>query len=166
MPPQPDGIWKSTYSGLQWKNASGPDRYRRGLYTYLKRTSPYPAMQTFDAGSGEVCQVRRIRTNTPLQALVGLNDPAFFEAAGALAVRMDQSSGELKSKLLNGFRSVLIRHPEQYEIERLEKLYHSLKDAIENEQELLQSAGVPDGNARLVVIANVLLNLDETLSKP
>ena len=166
MPPQPGGIWKSTYSGLQWKNATGPDRYRRGLYTYLKRTSPYPAMQTFDAGSGEVCQVRRIRTNTPLQALVGLNDPAFFEAAGALAVRMDQSSGELKSKLVNGFRSVLIRHPEQYEIERLEKLYHSLKDAIENEQELLQSAGVPDGNARLVVIANVLLNLDETLSKP
>ena len=81
MPPQPSGVWKTTYSGDDWKNATGPDRYRRGLYTYLKRTSPYPAMTTFDAGSGEVCQVRRIRTNTPLQALVTLNDAAFLEAA-------------------------------------------------------------------------------------
>ncbi|MEK6239393.1 MAG: DUF1549 and DUF1553 domain-containing protein, partial [Planctomycetales bacterium] len=70
MPPQPGGVWKSTYSGAKWKNATGPNRYRRALYTFKKRTSPYPAMITFDSGAGEVCQIRRVRTNTPLQALV------------------------------------------------------------------------------------------------
>ena len=90
MPPQPPGIWKSTYSGEKWKNAEGEDRYRRGLYTYLKRTSPYPAMTTFDAGSGEVCQIRRIRTNTPLQALITLNDVVYLEAAGQLAKQRPQ----------------------------------------------------------------------------
>ena len=75
MPPQPDGLWRSTYNGQKWVNAEGEDRFRRALYTYLKRTTPYPSMTTFDGGSGEVCQIRRIRTNTPLQALVTLNDP-------------------------------------------------------------------------------------------
>ncbi|NDD66011.1 MAG: DUF1553 domain-containing protein, partial [Acidobacteria bacterium] len=72
MPPQPSGLWRSTYNGQKWIDSEGEDRYRRGLYTYLKRTTPYPLMTTFDAGSGEVCQIRRLRTNTPLQALVTL----------------------------------------------------------------------------------------------
>ena len=81
-------MWRSTYNGQKWVNAEGEDRFRRALYTYLKRTTPYPSMTTFDGGSGEVCQIRRIRTNTPLQALVTLNDPVYLEAAGALAKRM------------------------------------------------------------------------------
>ena len=88
MPPQPSGIWKTTYSDKKWINAEGEDRYRRGLYTYWKRTSPFPAMTTFDAGSGEVCLIRRVRTNTPLQALITLNDPSFVEASGGLATQM------------------------------------------------------------------------------
>lgn len=162
MPPQPPGVWKSTYSGDKWKNATGPDRYRRGVYTYLKRTSPHPAMTTFDAGSGEVCQIRRVRTNTPLQALVTLNDVAFVEAAGALAQRM--------TDIAHGFRLVLIRPPSTKELARLEELLTSMKAHYENDpvaaKELLAAAGLKDGNAAMIAVANVLLNLDETLTKP
>ena len=162
MPPQPSGVWKSTYSGEKWKNAMGPDRYRRGVYTYLKRTSPYPALTTFDAGSGEVCQIRRIRTNTPLQALITLNDTSFLEAAGALSKRM--------KNLEHGFRLVLIRPPSSKELARLQTLHATMKEHYsgnpESAQELLKSAGLGDGDAAMVAVANVLLNLDETLTKP
>ena len=166
MPPQPPGIWKSTYSGEKWKNAQGDDRYRRGLYTYLKRTSPYPAMTTFDAGSGEVCQIRRIRTNTPLQALITMNDVVYLEAAGKLAQRMESTGKDLSSKIAAGFQMVLVREADDSEIARLAKLYHSLEDEMSDGGELLESAKVTDGDPRLVVIASVLLNLDETLMKP
>ena len=162
MPPQPAGVWKSTYSGNKWKNATGPDRYRRGLYTYLKRTSPHPALMTFDAGSGEVCQIRRVRTNTPLQALVTLNDTAFVEAAGALSKRM--------GNLAHGFRLVLTRPPTERELQRLTALYDELKRDFgqrpEDAKTLLKSAGLGEGDAALVAVANVLLNLDEALMKP
>jgi hypothetical protein len=165
MPPQPSGVWKTTYSGDDWKNATGPDRYRRGLYTYLKRTSPYPAMTTFDAGSGEVCQVRRIRTNTPLQALVTLNDTAFLEAAGGLAKRMQQSSSDLEKQIVNGFTMALVRKPTPRETKRLLDLYASLAIDEEASKSLLQASALSEGDPRLVAIANVLLNLDETLMK-
>lgn len=162
MPPQPPGIWKTTYSGEKWVNAEGPDRYRRGLYTFLKRTSPHPTMTTFDAGSGEVCQIRRLRTNTPLQALITLNDPAFVEAAGALSQRMQD--------LAHGFRLVLTRPPDPTELARLEQLYHSLKSDFDADPEagkkLLRSARLDDGDPALVAVASVILNLDETLTKP
>ncbi len=166
MPPQPSGIWKSTYSGAKWKNATGANRYRRALYTYKKRTSPYPAMITFDSGSGEVCQIRRVRTNTPLQALVTLNDTAYVEAAGALALRMEKSAETTRDQIANGFRMVLIRHAEIAELDRLVVLYDSLKDELANGKALLKSAGLTSGDPRLVAVANVLLNLDETLMKP
>jgi hypothetical protein len=88
MPSQPDGIWQSPYSGESWKLSEGEDRYRRALYTYWKRTAPYPSMITFDSPSREFCQLRRLRTNTPLQALVTLNDPVYVEAAQRLAETM------------------------------------------------------------------------------
>lgn len=172
MPPQPSGIWKTTYSGETWKNATGEDRYRRGLYTYLKRTSPYPAMITFDAGSGEVCQLRRVRTNTPLQALVTLNDTVFVEAAGALALKMHQSGDDLREQITNGFSRVLVRQPDTKELETLVTLYHSLENQLSDSQTLTESAGLSRAangkrvDARLIAIANVLLNLDETLTKP
>lgn len=170
MPPQPPGVWKSTYSALKWKNAQGPDRYRRGLYTYWKRTSPYPSMIAFDAGSGEVCQVRRVRTNTPLQALITLNDPVFLEAAGALAQQMSQTKGDFNQQIAHGFRKILIRPPADEERDRLVKLYQSLKTDYESNPDaakiLLQSAGLKTGDAAMVAVANVLLNLDETLTKP
>ena len=166
MPPQPAGIWKSTYSGEKWKTATGPDRYRRGLYTYLKRTSPHPAMITFDAGSGEVCQIRRIRTNTPLQALITLNDEAYLEAAGALAAIMKKSSEKLSEQITLGFRRVLVRPPEPEELQRLIALYHQLQPELSDPAALLSSANLKEGDPSLVALASVLLNLDETLMKP
>ncbi len=170
MPPQPAGVWKTTYSDLKWQTAADADRYRRGLYTYWKRTSPYPAMTTFDAGSGEVCQIRRVRTNTPLQALVTLNDPAFVEAAGALAKQMSEVNGNLTEQLHRGFRLVLTRPPADEETSRLIALYASMRAEFASDQKaankLTQAAGGQQGDAALVAVANVLLNLDETLMKP
>lgn len=170
MPPQPEGVWKSTYNALKWQDATGPNRYRRALYTYWKRTSPYPSMITFDAGSGEVCQIRRVRTNTPLQALVMLNDPAFIEAAGSLAGRMAKVEGGLAEKLNRGFRLTLTRNPRAEETSTLVGLYESLIAQYENDKEsaskLSKVAGLEDGDAAMIAVANVLLNLDETLTKP
>ncbi|MDA0810536.1 MAG: PSD1 and planctomycete cytochrome C domain-containing protein [Planctomycetota bacterium] len=170
MPPQPEGVWKSTYNALKWQDSVGPNRYRRGLYTYWKRTSPYPAMTTFDAGSGEVCQIRRVRTNTPLQALVTLNDPAFVEAAGALAQRMDEVDGTVAAKIQRGFRLTLTRPPTENEVSRLVELYEALSsDFVSNPEaatQLVKAAGLESGDAALISVANVLLNLDETLMKP
>ena len=170
MPPQPSGVWKSTYNALKWKDAIGPDRYRRALYTYWKRTSPYPAMTTFDAGSGEVCQIRRVRTNTPLQALVTLNDPAFVEAAGVLSKRMAGSEGDVAAKINRGFRIVLTRPPEGEETARLVSLYQLLKsdfaDDSQAAERLVKASQLEEGDAALIAVANVLLNLDEALMKP
>ena len=94
MPPQPDGVWQSVYSNESWVESKGKDKYRRAIYTYLKRTSPYPSFITFDAGSREVCTIRRTVTNTPLQALVTLNDPVYLEAAYSFAKSMDMDDVE------------------------------------------------------------------------
>ena len=93
MPMQPPGIWASVYSGDTWVTSAGEDQFRRGIYTFIKRTSPYPSMLTFDGTSRETCTVRRIRTNTPLQALTTLNDPVYVEAAQALARQMIMQGG-------------------------------------------------------------------------
>ena len=179
MPPQPDGIWRTVYSGLAWKTSPGEDRYRRGLYTFWRRSSPYPAMTTFDAGSGEFCVVRRIRTNTPLQALVTLNDPAFIEAAGALAgAMMRQTPGDVKSRMVYGFRRVLVRAPDANETARLLKLFTEsaaqYRSRTADATALVKAANptataLPKGVAEAaawVTVSNVLLNLDETVMKP
>jgi len=174
MPPQPEGIWRAVYSGLKWETSLGEDGHRRALYTFWRRTSPYPSMTTFDAGSGEVCTVRRIRTNTPLQALVTLNDPAFVEAAGALARRMCLRS---KHEIDEGFELVLARPPRNAERSRLMKLYESTQHQFaahpDAAKELLNDAHVSPSSAddapdlaAWTTVANVLLNLDETLTRP
>ncbi len=175
MPPQPDGIWRAVYSGLKWKTSPGPDRYRRALYTFSRRTSPYPSMTTFDAGSGEVCTIRRIRTNTPLQALVTLNDPVFVEAAGALGRRMEGS--DLADGIRRGFELVLARDPAPQEQQRLSNLFataqHDFAKEPNSAKELLESANLQvragerrEDLAAWTLLANVLLNLDETMTKP
>ena len=176
MPPQPDGLWRSTYNGQRWVNAEGEDRFRRALYTYLKRTTPYPSMTTFDGGSGEVCQIRRIRTNTPLQALVTLNDPVYLEAAGALAATMAAVDGDPSIKASAGLRRALIRPLRDGEILPLIKLQHDAAQEYaslpDEAAALIKSAGTkaPDGlsdsdYAAWIVVANTILNLDEFLTK-
>lgn len=177
MPPQPDGLWRSTYNGQKWVNAEGEDRFRRALYTYLKRTTPYPSMITFDAGSGEVCQIRRIRTNTPLQALVTLNDPVYLEAAGGFARRMLQDGGGEPALVIErGLRFALIRPLRKGEAEPLERLRrdalaeYRANPASGAELVKISRAQAPKGMtepefAAWIVVANTILNLDEFLTR-
>lgn len=144
MPSQPAGVWKNPYNGQQWVQAEGEDRYRRAIYTYWRRTNPYPAMAMFDAPSREFCISRRIRTNTPLQALVTLNDPAFWEAAEGLAAKMKASGGSTGDQIKVGYRMALARDPSP---ETLTALIQLAKDSS------------------LPVVANTILNLDEYLTK-
>ncbi len=176
MPPQPAGLWRSTYSGKTWVDAEGEDRFRRGLYTYLKRTTPYPSMMTFDGGSGEVCQIRRIRTNTPLQALVALNDPVYLEAAAGLARRMIEQAETPASRAARGLRLALIRPLRKGEAAPLVALQKEAQKAFEAAPEkaeaLLRSARATAPNgvskpafAAWIVAANAVLNLDEFLTR-
>ena len=122
-PPQPDGVWKSVYSGAKWTTSEGDDRYRRALYTYSKRTSGYPPFLTFDAPTRDVCSARRIPTNTPLQALVTLNDPAHIEFAQAFAKRMADAGPDLATRLAHGYRLLTLRQPPTQVIDTLSRLH-------------------------------------------
>lgn len=173
MPPQPEGIWRNPYSSEKWLAAKGEDRYRRGLYTFLRRTSPYPAMMTFDATSREFCTVRRVRTNTPLQSLTLLNDEAMLEMARALAKRMMlEVEGDARARAEYGFRLCLTRRPRAAELERLVALFNQQKANYHASAQT--TAQLLKGEARELpapelaawtIVANVLLNLDETLTK-
>ena len=175
MPPQPAGLWRSTYNGKTWVDAEGEDRFRRSLYTYLKRTTPYPSLTMFDAGSGEVCQIRRIRTNTPLQALVTLNDPVYLEAAAALAKRMVNQSADADSRISYGLRLALIRALSQGETEPLVRLQREVKSKFAESPEQAAAiiktcrgiAGEMNSAefASWIVTANAILNLDEFLTR-
>ncbi|HNG33197.1 MAG TPA: DUF1553 domain-containing protein, partial [Blastocatellia bacterium] len=176
MPPQPAGLWRTTYNAKTWVDAEGEDRFRRGLYTYLKRTTPYPAMTTFDGGSGEVCQIRRLRTNTPLQALVTLNDPVYLEAAAGLAGRMLLEAATPESRAAYGLRLALIRPLHAGETAPLLALWKDAQTdfaaAPEKADALLKlsRARVPVGVGKIefaawIVTANTILNLDEVLNR-
>ena len=121
MPLQPEGVWQVVYNGDRWETSQGEDRYRRALYTLWRRTSPYPAMTTFDAPSGEVCTLRRMPTNTPLQALVTLNDPLALEAAEHLAGRArEEAGGDVdQDDRERAYMLALARKPAEAEVARL-----------------------------------------------
>jgi hypothetical protein len=176
MPPQPDGLWQSAYSGAKWVTATGEDRYRRGVYTYAKRTAPYPAATTFDAPSREICTVRRVATNTPLQALVTLNDTAFVEMAQALARKMYAAGRTPEERIGHGLQRALVRPGRPEEVAILKDLYEArLAHYARHEDEARKLATDPLGPApngmpvaelaALTAVANVILNLDEFLNK-
>jgi hypothetical protein len=179
MPAQPPGVWKTIYNARNWVTSDGEDRFRRALYTYWKRTSPYPAMLIFDAESRDVCTVRRVATNTPLQALVLMNDPVFLEAAAALARRMiDEGGSVAESRMAVGFRRLFVRSPSQSELARLEELRmaaeRKFREKPESAADFLKSCNVSDElaapfhleeYASYVVVASVLLNLDEAITR-
>ncbi len=173
FPLQPDGIWDNPYSDDVWQTSEGADRHRRGLYTFIRRTSPYPSFMTFDATSREFCTVRRVRTNTPLQALTGLNDEAFFEAARALAVRVAvPGPASARRRASEAFRLVTGRHPTEGEVDAIVGSYkrqlarYRLKPA-DAAKVMKASAPSPQvtEQAAWTLVANALLNLDETLTK-
>ncbi|MEO2090547.1 MAG: PSD1 and planctomycete cytochrome C domain-containing protein, partial [Gemmataceae bacterium] len=121
------GLSAAFGGGLDWQPSAGEDRHRRGLYTEWRRTSPYPSMVTFDAPSREACTLRRIRTNTPLQALVTLNDPVYVEAAQALARKAAGQGKTTEERVTFAFRSCLGRPPTDKEVSRLVTLYDESK---------------------------------------
>jgi hypothetical protein len=164
FPPQPEGVWSIPYNDDKWEESKGEDKYRRGIYTFVRRSAMYPAMMNFDAGSREACLVRRIRTNTPLAALTTLNDPAFFEMARALAKRMVTEAGPSDSaRVRHGFRLATARAPKGEEMDRLVTwLDKERKYFAAHEQEATDLGG---DVAPWTMLANVLLNLDEALTK-
>ncbi|RCR68088.1 DUF1553 domain-containing protein [Larkinella punicea] len=168
-PSQPEGIWQSPYNGESWKLSEGEDRHRRALYTYWKRTSPYPSMITFDSPSREFCQVRRIRTNTPLQALVTLNDPVFVESAQTLAAMMQKHGKTADQQIQAGFRQVMQRNPAPQKLAVLVKLYQKAETYYQQHpidaQKLLAQKDATPQLAALTITANTMLNLDEVITK-
>jgi mono/diheme cytochrome c family protein len=177
-PPQPTLGLNAAFGGsIDWQTSPGEDKYRRGLYTDWRRSNPYPAMSTFDAPNRDVCVVRRNRTNTPLQALVTLNDVVYVEAAQALARRAVAEGGATPAeRAAYTFRQCLVRPPHPEEVERLVRLFEEAKAAYAKDPAQAKEMAtnprgpVPAGMdvtelAAWTVVANVVLNLDETLMK-
>jgi hypothetical protein len=178
FPPLPDDrVFAPNNKGqADWKTSVGEDAHRRGLYTFWRRTAPYPAFTTFDAPSREVTTVRRSRTNTPLQALSGLNDPAFVDAARGLARRlMHEAPPDASARATYGFRLCVARRPGPVEIQVLLAGFHRERDHFAADpaaaRQTVGDAGAGSAPADLpelaawTVVANALLNLDETLTK-
>ncbi len=188
-PPRPKLGLSAAFGGsTDWDTSAGEDKYRRALYTQWRRTTPYPSMTTFDAPARNVCTISRPRTNTPLQALVTLNDPVYVEAAQALGRRMaaypspsgrgagGEGTAKVESKLQFGFRLCLTRPPRDAEMKRLIELHaKALAEYAKNPKAAQRMATEPIGPlpagmqapemAAWTVVGNVLLNLDEMLVK-
>jgi hypothetical protein len=179
-PPKPKLGLKSAFrdATTDWKTSEGANRYRRGIYTELRRSMPYPSLSTFDCPNREVAELRRIPTNTPLQALVTMNDPVFVEAAQALSRRMvaeseDDSAERIAAK---GFELCLMRIPSDAELSTLVGIYDQALGSFQsNSDSAISLATDPLGPlpdqadpaiyAAWTTVANVLLNLDEMFQK-
>ncbi len=176
-PTQPKlGLTAAFGSGTDWETSSGEDSHRRAVYTTWRRSNPYPSMATFDAPSREVCLVRRERSNTPLQALVTMNDPVYVEAAQALARKIAAFGTTPEVNAQYGFRLCLSRKPTDAELNGLVLLYHKTYARFKGDQTKAlafasQALGGLDPKADAsnlaawTVVGNVLLNLDEMLMK-
>ena len=168
-PVQPEGIAEVTYGRSRWIPNVGKERYRRGLYIQYKRTAPYPMLANFDAPNSSVAAPRRRRSNTPLQALNLLNDPVFFEAAQALAVRVVKHD---RDRFTEAFRLCLAREPDSQEKDMLQTFWQHQKELFEREPKAVESvvpykmAGVdPAELAAWVTVGRGLMNLDEFITR-
>jgi hypothetical protein len=177
-PPQPKlGLSAAFSTSTDWEASKGEDRYRRGMYTFWRRSVTYPSMATFDAPDRNVCTVRRVPTNTPLQALVTLNDPVYVEAAQALARRIVSEGGATpEQRAAWGVRRTATRTASAPEVSRLTRLYADMKARYQKDAAKAKSMAtdplgpLPEGAdaaelAAWTVVGNVLLNLDEMFMK-
>ena len=162
MPYQPKGIWQSPYNGLEWKMSKGEDRFRRAIYTYWKRTGPYPSMMMFDGMAREVCTSRRIRTNTPLQALVTLNDSVYVEAARHFALRLKSEPGNVRDQIRKGYELAMGKPIREEKLLVLLNLYHKTSTTYKK-----ASSGSKNnsGDIAMELVAGAILNLDEFITK-
>ncbi len=167
MPHQPEGVWSVVYNGQQWITSEGEDAYRRALYTYVRRSSPYPSFLSFDASGREVCLSRRIITNTPLQALITLNDPVYVEAAQNLAREVLKIDGDKKTKAEKAYVKVMGKSPDPGKVDVLVNLLNETEqyysENVEEAEKLVQEEN-PE-LASLTVMANALMNMDEFIVK-
>lgn len=180
FPPQPPGVWQVIYNGATWEESTGEDRRRRSIYTYWRRTSPYPSALVFDAPSREVCSARRIATSTPLQALVLLNDPVHLEAAAGLGVILARAAAEAgpAAAVDTAFRRALARRAIAEERAILEDLFAEQRAVYATDPDAaraLLARAWPDGptegidtidHAAWTVVAQVVLNHDAVLVRP
>ena len=171
FPPQPPGVTsEGTYGPLQWKVSEGEDRYRRGLYTFCKRTAPYAMFITFDGPSGDACLARREVSNTPLQALTLLNDAVFVETSQALGRLLAAQNGSIEERAALLFRRCVTRPPDKEELTALVRFYENQKQRFTNrELDAAVIAGEGKGDvierAAWTTLARSVLNLDEVVTK-
>ena len=177
-PYQPPGLWENATSGrgllANYKQVHGPNLYRRGMYTLIKRTVPPASLCIFDASNRDQCEVKRLRTNTPLQALVMLNDPTVLEASRVLAARLLQDNSLAKDKIIKAFRLIMCRHPQENELTILTAYYNDgLKTIKKTDAEKLLSVGEyplpanPDKItlAAMMKVVDTIYNLEEAITK-
>ncbi|MDN3688909.1 DUF1553 domain-containing protein [Cyclobacterium jeungdonense] len=167
MPEQPEGIWQVVYSGDQWLTSKGEDKHRRALYTFWRRTSPYPSIIAFDAPSREFCLPKRIATNTPLQALVTLNDPVYLEAAIALGRKVLENYTEDEERLALLYSLAMRRGIDPDKLGDLRRLLRQSQSYFEIQPDAICQL-VGEENKELAVytvVANAVMNLDEFLMK-
>jgi hypothetical protein len=177
MPYQPPDFYKGKYEKWQWVVSQGDDAYRRGMYTFWRRTCLHPMFALFDAPSREDCTVWRARTNTPLQALVTLNDPTFVEAARGFARRvLTEGPADLEGRIDFAFRAALARKPDEREVQVIKTRYRLLLERYRKDTKAaaeIAKAGKESRAERLDIaehatwtgLANLLLNLDEALTR-
>jgi hypothetical protein len=175
FPPLPPGIAELSYAGnFKWTASTGADRYRRGMYTFFKRTAPHPNLTTFDCPDANLTCIERSSSNTPLQALTALNNEAFAEASRGLAKRMLSSAAtEERDRLANGFRICVARPPHGAELDELAELLATSREWYrsrpEEAQQLVGSdiaaAAAPYENAAWIATSRVLINLDEFITR-
>ena len=175
--PYQPGDYYSDKIGRGWDQSQGDDLYRRGVYTYWRRTTVYPAFQIFDAPSREFCTVNRPRTNTPLQALVLLNDPTYVEAARVFAQRiLSNGGGSVETKIDYAFQMAVARKPEHAESEVLQRLFQQQFEIFsQNSDAAMKIVSVGESpvpsdfdqteHAAWTAIASIILNLDETVTR-
>ncbi len=157
-PPQPDGVTSLAYGLPTWPTSTGEDRYRRGLYTFTKRTAPYATFGLFDAPNSDLACLRRERSNSPLQALTLLNDPVYVEAARALADRLIRETlADDEARVRLGFRVCLARLPKPEEMASIVAFYRAQRDRARPVESAERTAWT--------AVARAILNLDETITK-
>jgi hypothetical protein len=184
MPPAPEFLFNppASYAPFPWKHDASEEKYRRGLYVFRRRSTPYPALQMFDVPNADFSCVRRQRSNSPLQALVTLNEPLFVECSQALAKRALAEGGQTdQDRIAYAFRRTLARKPTQSEMDDLLALLQKQRERIAegwvnasevatSKSELIKETDLPKGAspaqlAAYTVVSRVLLNLDETITK-
>lgn len=176
-PPIPGSVGDGVYGGFNWPESKGEDRYRRGLYTFWKRSLPFPSLAAFDAPSGETSCPRRMRSNTPLQALTTLNEKTFVEAAQAMGLRLMKDGGkDDRSKVIYGFRLVTGRTPTSDEVRKLVQFWNEQYQYFEDRTSDAVAVAIADPSklpkdvnlhkvAAWAMVSRTLLNLDETVTR-